>query len=299
MANKQNSNKGQIIRRTIKGEVKFFKNSKPIPNKSAEPRFEKQQQRKAELARQARIIKKFVSKTGEERFTQGGKRLPNKKGAQSFKRQQAAFKQFRFADGRPVSRDVNQTILNNQNLLDILPNKILPNNPEFFDVNDNETALSVLDEILQRISKTKTAVTTLIRNDELHPRDDFKFKVNQPIAIYELTQELNSMKPKEGDPPMPKKGIKLKVIKLDGSELVGREAKKYLEAWNLSKFEEIKKKYPDAVGGVIKYPHKFISPFLIIDLRLVDDKDIDVFDSNPKRTKGNRVVRYNKFRRFR
>lgn len=143
--------------------------------------------------------------------------------------------------------------------------------------------MDILDSILSESRPQRKEIVTFIQNDELHPRDDFKFKINQPIAIYELIKELNDIKPK--------KGVKLKVIKEDGSEVIGREATKYLSKWNIEKFEEIKRKYPDAVGGVIKYPHKFVSPYLIIDLRLVDDKDIDVFNSEPRRRgeKGRRI----------
>jgi len=241
---------------------------------------------------QAKLIKKIVTKTGEERFFKDGQRLPNKSGKLRFKNQQIALNRFRFSDGRWVGKDVQSTITNNPILKDILPNKVLSKNPEFFDVTDNETALDILDAILSEGQPDRKEIITFIKNDELHPRDDFKFKLNQPIAIYQLIRELNSLKPK--------KGVKLKVIKLDGSELIGREATKYLSDWNIEKFEEIKKKYPDAVGGVIKYPHKFVSPYLVVDLRLVNDKDIDVFDSEPKRRGGKgRRERYNKFRRFR
>lgn len=232
---------------------------------------------------QSKLIKKFVTKSGKPRFFKEGKRLPDKAGAVRFKNQQIAINRYRFGDGRFVGKNVQSTIVNNPELKDILPNKVLSKNPEFFDVTDNETALDILDSILSESRPQRKEIVTFIQNDELHPRDDFKFKINQPIAIYELIKELNDIKPK--------KGVKLKVIKEDGSEVIGREATKYLSKWNIEKFEEIKRKYPDAVGGVIKYPHKFVSPYLIIDLRLVDDKDIDVFNSEPRRRgeKGRRI----------
>jgi hypothetical protein len=264
MANKQSSNKGQISRRTIKGKVQFFKNGEKLPNKSAEPRFEKQQQRKAETARKAREIKKFVSKNDRVTFTQGGKRLPAKKGSESFNKQKAALQQFRFANGRPASTDVQQTLRAYPRISKAIKNKLFKNSDDFKDAKTNEEVMDILNKLIAN-EKSEIKLITLIDNPEFKDRI-----MDKPVDIYNLMDVLNK-EAKELGWKKPKRP-KLKVIFENGNFVTGKAAIEALFDWDTEIFEQLKKKFGFAVGGFIPLRVKFISPFIVVDLREMNDE---------------------------
>jgi hypothetical protein len=264
MANKQSSNKGQIIRRTIKGKVQFFKDGEKLPNKSGEPRFEKQQQRKAKAARQAREIKKFVSKNNRVTFTQGGKRLPAKKGLESFNKQQAAFNVFRFSNGVPASRDVQQTLRAYPRISKAIKDKLFKNSDDFKNAKTNEEVMAILNKLISEEDKTIKLIT-LIDNPEFKDRI-----MDKPVDIYNLMDVLKQQAKDLGwkKPKVPK----LKVIFENGNFVTGKAAIEALFDWDTEIFEQLKKKFGFAVGGYIPLRVKFISPFIVVDLREMNDE---------------------------